>query len=160
MFSPSKQHWAEHMPVGEPRRGRVKRVSGATQLTPWRKEHRPLWNGLLKCGGHHSGGPKEDKRVRETQNPLWQTELGVGHKPQTGSSRIRRYFHWMYLHRQNTLYEWNTDDRDFHFPCLTLTLTMPSVIMLSWIMAGKRLELFIKYVNCVTSQGNSAFSAL
>lgn len=53
---------------------RVKRVNGATQLTPWRKENWPLWNGLLKCVGHNSGGPTRDMTVRETQNPLWQTE--------------------------------------------------------------------------------------
>lgn len=55
----SKQRWAEHMPQGE------ERVNGATQLTPWRKEIWPLWNGLLKSGAHHSGGPARDP-VRET----------------------------------------------------------------------------------------------
>lgn len=62
-----------------------KRVNGATQLTPWRKGNWPLWNRLLKCGGHHSGGPVQHMTVRETQNRCTQIEHGVGHKPQTGS---------------------------------------------------------------------------
>lgn len=88
----SKQRWAEHMPMGEPGWGKVKRVNGAPQLTPWRKENWPLWNSLLKCGDHHSGGPKEDQSVRETQDSLWQTARGAGHKPQTGSQGFRRCF--------------------------------------------------------------------
>lgn len=76
----------------------VKKVNGAAQLTPWRKGSWPLWNGLLKYGGHHYGGPAWGKIVREIQNPLWQTEPCASHKP-----KDRRYFYSVYLQNQNTL---------------------------------------------------------
>lgn len=119
------------------------RLNVATQLTPWRKENWPLWNGLLKCGGHHSGGPTQDKTVRETQNPLWQTMHYARHKPQTGSPRFRRYFYWMYLHTQNPPHAWNTDDRCFYFHCHTQRLIKQIELILSqsWMMGGTLLSI-------------------
>lgn len=118
------------------------RVNGATQLTPWRKENWPLWNGLLKCGGHHSGGPAQDKTWGETQNPLWQTEHHAHHKPQTGSPEFRRYFYWTYLHSQNTPHAWNTDDRCFYFPCLnSVTNHSEFILSCNWMMGGTGFEL-------------------
>lgn len=84
---------------------------------------------LIKVRGYHSGGPTQDKTVRETQNPIWQTEHYAGHKPQTGSPRFRRYFYWTYLHRRNTPHAWNADDRCFYFP--TQRRSMPSLFYLT-----------------------------
>lgn len=89
----------------------AKKVNKATQLTPWRKGSWLLWNGWLKCSGHHSGGPGRGKTAREIQNPLWQTEPRVGHKP-----KDRKYFYLAYLWNQNTLHAWNVTNRCSYFP--------------------------------------------
>lgn len=111
----SKQRWDEHMPMGELGWGKGEWGDPADavekgELTPVK------W--LIKVWWSPFWGASAGQDMRETQNPLWQTEHHARHKPQTGSSKFRRYFYWMYLHSQNSPHAWNTDDRCFYFPLL------------------------------------------
>lgn len=142
----------DHMPVGEPGWGTGEEGEWGDpadamekgELTPVKWLIKVRWSPLW---GANNG--------RETQNPLWQTEHCAGHKPQTGSTRLGRYFYWMLLHRRNTLRAWNTDDRCFYFPTQG-TITQS----LFYLTAGWQVErdlnfastLYVPLIQCIQIQ--------
>lgn len=102
---------AGHMPVGESGWGMGEEGERGDAADAVEKGDSTPVKWLIKVQWSPMGGAWWRKTAREIQNPLWQTEPRVGHKPEDS-----RYFYLVYLGNQNSLHARNVTNRCFYFP--------------------------------------------